>query len=50
MGFIWFAKAIYRMLCIVLHINKVFYNYKPCCDKKSNTVGSLILGETEKSF
>ena len=26
---------------------KAFYNYKPCCDKKINTVGSLILGETE---
>ena len=26
---------------------KAFYNDKPCCDKKSNTVGSLILAETE---
>ena len=26
---------------------KAFYNYKPCCDKKSNTVGSLIVWETE---
>ena len=26
---------------------KAFYNYKPCCDKKSNTVRSMILGETE---
>ena len=34
-----------------LHSGKAFYNYyKPCCDKKSNTVGSLILGEIESSI
>ena len=31
----------------MLSLSKAFYNYKPCCDKKSNTVGSLILWETE---
>ena len=32
---------------IIITWTKAFYSYKPCCDKKSNTVGSLILWETE---
>ena len=35
---------------VSMALHKAFYNYKPCCDKKSNTVGSLILGETESTI
>ena len=34
----------------MMKYTKAFYNYKPCCDKKNNTVGSLVLGETESSI
>ena len=30
-------------LIFLITLVKAFYNYKPCCDKKSNTVGSLFL-------
>ena len=29
----------YFQITVLISLNKAFYNHKPCCDKKSNTVG-----------
>ena len=47
MWYIWRKRKPKQIMEARMEESKAFYNYKPCCDKKCNTVGSLILGETE---